>query len=116
MAAKGDKAIDITGAMVESVSAADWLLVVPVALPMMAGALLLMFRRSLWLQALSANAVLALNFAFALALLDYVLEMGPRTMTMGRWLPPFGISFSVDAAGAGLDRLLGVPRRANRLV
>ena len=35
-------------------------------------------------------------------LLQRVLETGPVTMTMGRWLPPFGISFSVDVAGAML--------------
>jgi multicomponent Na+:H+ antiporter subunit D len=30
-----------------------------------------------------------------------VFESGPLAMTMGKWLPPFGISFSVDVVGAG---------------
>ena len=35
------------------------------------------------------------------ALVARVLHGGPIAMTMGRWLPPFGISFVADAAGAG---------------
>ena len=36
-----------------------------------------------------------------MALLDRVLADGPLSMTMGNWLPPFGISFTADATGAG---------------
>ncbi|RZA31154.1 MAG: Na+/H+ antiporter subunit D, partial [Lysobacteraceae bacterium] len=34
-----------------------------------------------------------------LALLLRVLEVGPVAMTMGNWLPPFGISFTADLMG-----------------
>ena len=34
-------------------------------------------------------------------LLRRVLADGPLSMTMGNWLPPFGISFTADIMGAG---------------
>ncbi len=34
-------------------------------------------------------------------LFQRVLEGGPLSMTMGRWPPPFGISFTADVMGAG---------------
>lgn len=33
-------------------------------------------------------------------LLRHVIASGPVTMVMGRWLPPFGIAFTVDLTGA----------------
>ncbi|MEO0495915.1 MAG: Na+/H+ antiporter subunit D [Pseudomonadota bacterium] len=85
------------------VTAQAWLIIAPIAITMVAGTILLMFRRRVAWQfpiALIALVLLAIN---NIALLMWILEDGPQTMTMGRWLPPFGISFSVDLFGAGLN-------------
>lgn len=102
------EAIDISSAMVAApVAAAGWLTVLPVALPIASGALVLIFRHETRIQAAAAIAALALLFAIDLALLAEVLRTGPLVMTMGRWLPPFGISFAADALGATLVLVAG---------
>src|SRR5262245_19918428 len=81
--------------------AADWIVILPVALPLLGAALLLMLwataRELHWLfAALVALAVLVCD----VELLRRTLETGPTSMTMGNWLPPFGISFTADAMGS----------------
>lgn len=78
----------------------DWLAVVPVVLPLLVGAILIMVRKRLRWQVPVAIATLAVVFLASAALLLRVLNSGPLVMTMGRWLPPFGISFTVDTLGA----------------
>jgi multicomponent Na+:H+ antiporter subunit D len=80
--------------------AADWAIVLPVVLSLLGAALLLMLRRSRALQPVFAVLVALAVIASDLALLMRVVEAGPQTMTMGRWLPPFGISFTADLMGA----------------
>ncbi|MEO0637265.1 MAG: hypothetical protein AAFY73_11510, partial [Pseudomonadota bacterium] len=80
-----------------------WLIIAPIAITMIAGTILLMLRKRTATQfpiALVSLVLLAIN---NIALLAWILEDGPQTMTMGRWLPPFGISFTVDLFGAGLN-------------
>jgi len=92
--------VDLSAAlMLTPVPAADWLVVLPVALPLLAGAVLTMLRKSVRLQAAFAIPVLALLVLLDGLLLFRVLENGPVTMVMGRWLPPFGIAFTADLAG-----------------
>lgn len=101
MAISVSTGVDISRAMVETpLTAADWLIIAPVAFPILAGAILLMLRKRVAVQAAAANATLALLLVLTAALLAHVAGAGPQTMTMGRWLPPFGISFSVDLTGA----------------
>ena len=101
MATAPGKAPDISGAMVtDPVPTADWLLVAPVAIPLVFGAVLLMFRHETRWQASVAIAGLALCLVATAALFARVLSDGPLAMTMGRWLPPFGISFNADLLGA----------------
>ena len=101
MAAAPHTPVDISGAMIEvPVAAHDWLIIAPVVLPILAGALLLMLRKNTGWQAVLANTVLGILLVCCAGLLDLVWNEGPQTMTMGRWLPPFGISFSVDLTGA----------------
>lgn len=81
--------------------AIDWIIILPVALPLLGAALLLMLwgaaREFHWLfAALVALAVLACD----VELFRRTLETGPMSMTMGNWLPPFGISFTADAMGS----------------
>ncbi|MFC3217923.1 Na+/H+ antiporter subunit D [Tianweitania populi] len=80
--------------------AGDWLAIVPIALPIIAGASLLMLRKRLHWQAPIAVATLALVSLATMALFVRVWTSGTVVMTMGRWLPPFGISFTVDVLGA----------------
>jgi len=72
----------------------DWLVVLPVVLGLGGGALLLVLRRVLrwqpWLTLLVLFGVILCDAA----LLQRTLTTGPVAMTMGRWLPPFGISFA----------------------
>lgn len=79
---------------------ADWLIVAPTVITVLAGCLLLLLRRRPRLQPPVAVAALALLVAGNALLLLRVARDGPFTMTMGRWLPPFGISFTADLFGA----------------
>jgi multicomponent Na+:H+ antiporter subunit D len=91
----------MAGAMLlEPVTAGDWVLIAPVVTGIAIGALLLMLRHHLRWQAAFAAGGLLFMLAANAALLQRVLEEGPLVMTMGRWLPPFGISFVADALGA----------------
>ncbi|PWK75769.1 Na+/H+ antiporter subunit D [Aminobacter sp. AP02] len=100
MAVQGE-IIDKTAAMIAApVPAADWLVIAPVLLPILAGAVLLMIRHSVRWHAVLSVAVLAVLVGANGLLLRRVLAEGPVSMTMGSWLPPFGISFTVDALGA----------------
>lgn len=78
----------------------DWLIVLPVVLCLIGAALLLMLRFArefhLGLTMVVAGGVAACDLALVLR----VLEQGPVAMTMGKWLPPFGISFTADLMGA----------------
>lgn len=92
--------VDISEAMlVEPISLVDWLIVVPVAVPLLFGALLLVFRKAPQTQAIGAVIGLSLVFAAEIGLLVRVLAEGPISLTMGRWIPPFGISLVADALG-----------------
>ncbi len=93
--------VDVTNALIQTpVAAGDWLIILPVVLPIAGGALLLMLRKRTHLQAGLAIAILALLTLITGALLARVAELGPQVMMMGRWLPPFGIAFTADLAGA----------------
>jgi multicomponent Na+:H+ antiporter subunit D len=83
------------------IAAGDWLVIAPVVIAIALGALLLMLRHHLRWQAAFASGGLLLMLASNTTLLARVLADGPLVMTMGRWLPPFGISFAADALGAG---------------
>jgi multicomponent Na+:H+ antiporter subunit D len=101
MAGPAYTVVDRAAAMlVEPVPLADWLVPAPVLLPMLCGALLLMLRHHVRWHMLVSVAGLVLTLAAALALLDRVLDLGPRVMTMGGWHPPFGIAFTADVLGA----------------
>lgn len=84
----------------DKVAAADWLVAAPVVWCILVGALLLMLRKRTDLQPLIAIPALGMLALMTLALLGHVIQNGTATMTMGRWLPPFGISFTVDLLGA----------------
>lgn len=92
---------DLSAALVlQPVAALDWLVILPVAWCLVIGAILLMIRHKSVAQPLVAVAALAVLVVLDVALLWHVAGSGPVTMVMGRWLPPFGIAFTVDLTGA----------------
>ncbi len=80
--------------------ALDWLIISPLALCIVTGALLIIIRDRTSLQPVIAIAALVGLVLLDVALLMRVMAEGPLTMVMGRWLPPFGIAFTVDLTGA----------------
>lgn len=86
--------IDVTTAV------ADWVIVLPMALLLLGASGLLLARKSGALRLVLALLVLIAVLACEVALLHRVYETGPVSMTMGKWLPPFGVSFTVDLFGA----------------
>ena len=101
MAGKTEALADLSVAYtMDKVAAADWLVAAPVVWCILVGALLLMLRKRTDLQPLIAIPALGMLALMTLALLGHVIQNGTATMTMGRWLPPFGISFTVDLLGA----------------
>ena len=81
---------------------AEWLVILPVALPIGLGALMVMLRQRLGLQAPLALAGLVMTTLSLALLLPQVLAEGAVTMVMGRWLPPFGIAFTADPLGVSM--------------
>lgn len=101
MASKGSEITDVTGILVNAnLQPADFLIIAPVVIPILFSALLLMLRTRPAMQGRLAILGMALLALTCFGLLQRVLDTGPVTMTMARWVPPFGISFSVDIAGA----------------
>ena len=88
------------GMLDAATAAGDYVIVLPIALALMGAAGLLMVRRSNGTPLIGALVVVAGIMACEIALLLDVLANGPVSMTMGKWLPPFGISLTADAFGA----------------
>ncbi len=101
MAAPANTAVDLSAALVTApVEAGHWLVILPVALCIGLGAILMMLRdRTAWHGWVAIPGLVLLVLIDA-ALLSKVANDGPLTMVMGRWLPPFGIAFSVDLFSA----------------
>ncbi|MBB3454029.1 multicomponent Na+:H+ antiporter subunit D [Rhizobium sp. BK313] len=101
MAAPANTAVDLSAALVTAPVQADhWLVILPVGLCIALGAILMMLRDRTAMHGWIAIPGLALLVLIDAALLYKVATEGPVTMVMGRWLPPFGIAFSVDLLGA----------------
>lgn len=84
-------------------AAADWVIILPVVIALVSAAILLMFSKSRGTQAGFAMLSVLAIMACEVDLFISALEIGPQAMTMGNWLPPFGISFTVDVIGAGFS-------------
>lgn len=104
MAVDHANAADLAGAMITaSVPLIDWVVILPVAVPIFLGAVLLMVRHSTRLHPPITILAFLLMLAANVVLLARVVSDGPLVMTMGSWLPPFGISFAADALGASFS-------------
>ncbi len=101
MAGNADHAVDFAaGMLVAPTTAVDWLIVAPTLITIIGGASLVMLRYQAKWHGYLACFFLATLVVVDAILLARVMEHGPLTMTMGRWMPPFGISLVVDALGA----------------
>ncbi|AWM24164.1 Na(+) H(+) antiporter subunit D [Sinorhizobium fredii CCBAU 25509] len=89
MAASISPSADLSAALVHAPpTAAAWLVILPVAWCLAIGALLVMLRRPNGLHPTIAILGLAGLALIDGLLLKAVVENGPLTMVMGRWLPP----------------------------
>lgn len=94
--------VEVPQAMIETATAAaDWVVVLPLVLCLMGAAAALMLRKSGGLTFIFAVLIVCAVIACEVTLLLRVFDSGPLSMTMGKWLPPFGISFAADIFGAG---------------
>lgn len=94
---------DLPPATIEfAVAASDWVIVLPVVLGLMGAALLLVLRDNRGIQPVMAVLVVIAIGLCNLELFGRVMRDGPVSMTMGAWLPPFGVAFTADVLGAGL--------------
>ncbi len=84
------------------------MVVAPPVWCMLIGAILIMARKRMGLQSWLSIAALCALVLMDAALLAAVIREGPITMVMGRWLPPFGIAFTVDLTGALFNLTAGI--------
>jgi multicomponent Na+:H+ antiporter subunit D len=87
---------------------ADWFVAAPLILGFMFGALCLMQRKNVTRQSHVAIIGLVLMLLADIGLFWNVLQNGTVVMTMGRWLPPFGITFAADMLGATFALIAGI--------
>lgn len=87
---------------------ADWLVIAPLIFGFIFGALCLMQRKNVATQGYIAITGLTLMLLADIGLFWNVLENGAVVMTMGRWLPPFGITFEADLLGATFAFVAGI--------
>lgn len=100
---------DTSAAMTQAPTGpADWLLIVPIILPLLVGILDIMLRAAPRLTAWLSIAAFAGVSAAGAALLARSVSEGPFAVTMGQWLPPFGISLVADPLGALLALMSGL--------
>ncbi|MET3599213.1 Na+/H+ antiporter subunit D [Martelella mangrovi] len=92
--------IDLSLALtMEPSTLTDWLPILPVALCITVGAVLMLIRKHTVWHPVIAIPALALLVVIDSLLVYAVSTDGPITMVAGRWLPPFGIAFSADLLG-----------------
>jgi multicomponent K+:H+ antiporter subunit D len=90
------------------------LAVLPVALPLLAGALSLVLRHSGWVRAITVVSLSSL-LAMALVLLDQTAGNASWTYALGDWPAPFGIALAVDRLAALMLAVTAVMGIACRL-
>lgn len=109
MAIPSGQSVDLADAMVMTPPLpGDYLVVAPLVIGFVFGALCLMTRKDTRRQPYIAIAGLALMLAADIALFVHVLGAGNVVMTMGGWLPPFGITFVADMLGATFALIGGI--------
>lgn len=87
-------------AMMAGQPMAAWLVILPIALPLLGCAITLTLRRRLEWQLPIAMLSLIGGLLAAAGLFAYVSANGPIMMAMGDWLPPFAIVLAIDQLSA----------------
>ncbi len=92
----------------DPVSWSVWLAILPVVLPLIISAVILMLRNRP-----KAHSVLAIGFMILTTILSFILlvkvnQEGPLVVAMGSWPAPFGIVFTVDSFGALMNLFAGI--------
>lgn len=109
MASAKKSDVNLENAMVMADPAlADWLVAAPLILGFIFGAICLMQRKNVLLQTRIALFGLLLMLIADIGLFINVWQHGTVVMTMGRWLPPFGITFAADMLGATFALVAGI--------
>lgn len=95
------KSLDLPISMIDTATPVSaWIVILPVLLCLFGGALLVFLRSSARMQAWFAMLVVLGVIWANIQLVLITLSHGPISMTMGKWLPPFGISFTADVLSA----------------
>jgi multicomponent Na+:H+ antiporter subunit D len=84
----------------------NWLLVLPILIPVFAAGLMMIVRSSGFQRTLNIAASGA-HFCVALLLLSAVLRGGIQVTHFGNWPPPFAICFVADTLGAAMVAITG---------
>lgn len=87
---------------------ADWLVIAPLVIGFIFASICVMTRKDTARQPAIAVTGLVLMLASVVGLFVHVLHNGTVIMAMGRWLPPFGITFTADMLGATLALVSGI--------
>ncbi len=95
-----EAAVKLPVAMIDFATGfADWFIILPTIIALMGAALLIMLRFNRSIQPILTIIFILTIIIIEINLLLRILALGPQSMTMGKWLPPFGISFTVDIFG-----------------
>ncbi len=109
MALEKKPSVNLDDAFVMSnVPLADWLVAAPLIIGFVFGAICLMQRKNVRRQSRIAIVGLIAMLLADAGLFWNVYQGGNVVMTMGRWLPPFGITFVADMLGATFALIAGI--------
>lgn len=76
------------------------LLILPIALPLFIGMLLIIFRKNIWLHRLLSLVACIFSGMVALIFMNQIKNSGIQTLQLGGWQAPYGISLVADMFAA----------------
>jgi multicomponent Na+:H+ antiporter subunit D len=78
----------------------NWLLVLPVLIPLVTATVALLLRRSLRAQRIASVSGASALLVVSIWLMARIVQDGPQAMQAGSWAAPFGITLVADLLGA----------------
>ncbi|TLD69245.1 Na+/H+ antiporter subunit D [Phragmitibacter flavus] len=85
----------------------NWLIILPILLPLLTAIVLIFCRGSLPLQRILSTVSAAAQFVISILLLQHVLKNGILAVNMSNWEAPFGITFVADVLSASMVAVTG---------
>src|SRR5699024_12606672 len=73
------------------------LIVLPMVLPLLAGALLVFFQQKIMFPRMATIALFFVNTVVSIIILQLIQQYGSISLDFGGWSAPFGISFVADS-------------------